>query len=70
MFWAINCFQCIMELLHIQRLNFFCFLAQPGVVYVSEPVLDFLTNIAVGSLTKLISSSCALCKQSFSQEAT
>ena len=59
-FWAINCFQCIMELLHIlsvyKRLNFFCFLAQPGVLHVTEPALDCLTNIVVGSHTELVSS--------------
>ena len=33
-----------------KRLNFFCFLVQPGVVHVTEPVVDSLTNIVVGSL--------------------
>ena len=33
-----------------KNLNFFCFLAQPGVLHVTEPVLDCLTNIVVGSL--------------------
>ena len=51
--WAINYFQCIMELLHVlsvcKRLDFFCFLAEPGVLFVPEPALDRLSNIAVGS---------------------
>ena len=39
-----------MSFMSAKRLNFFCFLAQPGVLHVPEPVLDCLTNIAVGSL--------------------
>ena len=52
--WAINRFQCIVKVLHVisvcKRLDFFCFLAQPGVLPFPKPVLDCLTNVAVGRL--------------------
>ena len=46
---TVNCFELIMKLLYVlfiyKRLDFFCFLAQPGVLHVREPVIYCLTNV-------------------------
>ena len=63
-FGSLNGFQCILKVLHDlsvrKRLNFFCFLPQPGNLHVPKPGLDCLTNIAAGYFlgldTELVSS--------------
>ena len=58
--WAINDFQCIKKFLHVlsvrKRLNFFCFLPQPGILHVPNLGLDCLINRLLSWILGLVQS--------------